>query len=399
MTKLSSGSSSAGSADGSATKGLRIGAVIVRQNWRSDGKDDTLECGQFELDSITAQGPPSTITIKGTSLPYNSTVRQTLKSKSWEEYNLSGIANEIANKNGMTCMFLSASNPEYTRVEQYRTSDIAFLEKLCHDAGCSLKVSNNIIIVFDQAEYEAKAPIKTISKGKSGGYVKYKLSTDENDMYTSCRVSYTNSKGKTISATAYSDTYDKDSKTNQCLEVKQKVSSESEAKALAEKMLRLHNKYELTASFTFPGDPALVAGCTVLLSGWGPWNGKYIITQAKHKVDGSGYTTQINLRMVLTGGVSSGTGTDSSSDANGGSTGNDSGNGEGASEYKVGDRVMCNSGVHTFVNGKRMQAWVPTKVLYVRRVEKDGDVLLLSTSMDIDEYTGRVYASDVHKVG
>lgn len=285
--------------EGAASKGMKIQAVIARQNWNGDGKDEVLDCGQFELDNVSASGPPSTITIKGTSLPYSTTIRQTKKSKSWENYNLSGISNEIASKNGMTCMFLTKNNPSYSRVEQYRQSDITFLQKLCQDAGCSLKVSNNILVIFDQGEYEQKPPVRIIQRGKKGGYSKYKLSTAENDRYTSCRVSYTDSNGKLITATAYTKDYDKDADNNQCLEIHQKVSSVAEAKKLAEKMLRLHNKFEFTASFTFPGDTTLVAGCTVELSGWGAWNGNYIIKQAKHSVSRSGYTTQITLRKAL----------------------------------------------------------------------------------------------------
>jgi phage protein D len=65
--------------------------------------------------------------------------------------------------------------------------------------------------------------------------------------------------------------------------------------------MRLYNKYEYTVSLTFPGDPALITGRTVLLTGWGAFDGKYIIKQAKHSVTGSGYTTQISLRHVLEG--------------------------------------------------------------------------------------------------
>ena len=57
--------------------------------------------------------------------------------------------------------------------------------------------------------------------------------------------------------------------------------------------------YEFEASFTFLGDTRLVAGNTVELDGFGAWNGKYIIKQAKHSVSSSGYTTQISLRKVL----------------------------------------------------------------------------------------------------
>lgn len=64
-------------------------------------------------------------------------------------------------------------------------------------------------------------------------------------------------------------------------------------------MLRLHNKFEFTAAFTFPGNPSLVAGNAVTLQGWGAFDGKYIIKQAKHSITSSGYTTQITLRKSL----------------------------------------------------------------------------------------------------
>ena len=45
---------------------MKIQAVIVQRNWDGDGKDRVLDCGEFELDSIKAAGPPATVTIKGT---------------------------------------------------------------------------------------------------------------------------------------------------------------------------------------------------------------------------------------------------------------------------------------------------------------------------------------------
>ncbi|WP_050698004.1 SH3 domain-containing protein [Anaeromassilibacillus senegalensis] len=286
----------------SGTKGLRIQAVIVRENWTGDGKDLILDCGQFALDSIDASGPPAVITIKGTSLPYSSQIRQTKKSKAWESYTLSGLANEMAASNGMTCLYLAANVPFYERVEQYNTSDINFLSTLCHNAGISLKATNNVLVLFDQASYEAKSAVLTIKRG-DGTYTKYKLSVGQADIqYSSCRVSYVNpSTGKCIQAIAYVEEYKSDSKKNQQLEVKAKVSSIAEAKDLAEKRLRLHNKYERTATFTLPGNPNLAAGVTVFLSGWGAWDGKYIAKQAKHSVTDSGYTVQVQLRRVLEG--------------------------------------------------------------------------------------------------
>ncbi len=359
-----------------AERGLRISAAIVRENWHGDGKDELLDCGCFELDSVVAQGPPSTVTIKGTSLPYTASVRQVEKSRSWESYSLSGIANELAHSNGMACMFLSANDPRYDRREQYRMSDIAFLQALCRDAGCSLKVTNNIIVIFDQAEYEKKRPVMTITPG--GGYTKYKLSTGTNNTYSSCRVSWVTSSGEVIEATTYAEDYKENDEKKQCLEISRKVSGVAEAEALAAKYLRLHNKYELTASFTFPGDTRLLAGCVVTLSGWGAFDGRYVIKKAVHKIANSGYTTQIELRRALA--------SDSDSETADGSVG----------KYESGDLVLCNDGVQYFATGEYMQAWVPVTALYVRQSSKDGTMLLLSTDPAADVYTGWVYASDVH---
>lgn len=310
-----SGTTSGGAATNSA-KGVQLSASIVLMNANGDGKDQVLDCGLFELDSVDMQGPPSSMTIKGTSLSYSSTMRQTLKSKSWENTTLKDITTAIASANGMGVLFESTNNPKYTRVEQYQMSDITFLQTLCHNAGCSLKATNNIIVVFDQAEYENKPAVKIIRFGEKGGYSKYKLSTDANNCYTSCRVYYTTPSGSVISATEYADNYREGSDSQQCLQVRQKVSSVAEAQQLAHKMLRLHNKFEFGATFTLPGDVSLVAGCAVELADFGMWDGKYIIRTAKHTVSPSGYTTQIILRKALEDNVSvAGNSTSSGSDS------------------------------------------------------------------------------------
>ncbi len=293
-----------GEADGggvSADAGLKMEAVILRENWAGDGKDSLLPCGEFELDSVAASGPPAVINIKGTSLPFTAQVRQTKKSKAWENYTLSGIANEIAGANGMVCMYESAADPFYSRVEQIKTSDIQFLETLCHKAGISLKATNRTLVLFDQAAYESKAAVFTIRR-RSGAYTKYKLNVGTADtQYSSCRVSYVDPTGKCIEGIAKVEDYKADAKNNQQLEITAKVADKDEAKALAEKLLRKHNRYAKTASFTLPGNPDLVAGVTVMLEKWGGWDGKYIVTQAKHTVGGSGYTVQVRLRRVLEG--------------------------------------------------------------------------------------------------
>lgn len=64
----------------------------------------------------------------------------------------------------------------------------------------------------------------------------------------------------------------------------------------------------------------------------------------------------------------------------------------------VGDAVKCNAGVTKFSNGVKMASWVPSAKLYVRKIESNGKILLVSTEKTKAVYTGRVNASDVHKI-
>lgn len=72
--------------------------------------------------------------------------------------------------------------------------------------------------------------------------------------------------------------------------------------------------------------------------------------------------------------------------------------GSTGTSFSVGDKVKCNAGVKKFSNGVTMASWVPSATLYVRQVESNGKILLVSTEPTKQVYTGRVNASDVHKI-
>ena len=74
----------------------------------------------------------------------------------------------------------------------------------------------------------------------------------------------------------------------------------SEAEKLAKKRLREKNKDEWTMSVDMPGDFRMLAATTVNVLGFGKFDGKYIITSAKHQISG-GYTTSVEMRRCLNG--------------------------------------------------------------------------------------------------
>lgn len=283
--------------EAAAGPGLVISTTIVKQGWLE--REETLTSGNCELDSVAVKGPPAAVTIKATGLAFSGAIRQIKRSRAWENCAMETIANQIAANGGTRCMFEAAKNPRYSRMEQDSESDIAFLERLCKDAGLALKCTDGMIVIFDPVEYERQAPIMTITQ--SGGYIDYELKSKTADTkYTSCRVSYWDSTAaRLIEGTVFADGYDPENGEDRRLELHERVESEAEALALAAKRLKLYNRYSRMAAFTMAGNVALMAGRTVELKGWGGWDGKYMIAEARHTVDGDGgYETHITLRKV-----------------------------------------------------------------------------------------------------
>lgn len=283
-----------------ASKGSELAAVIIQKNWYSDGRDRVLDCGVFQIDSIDGSGPPSKVTIKGGSIPYTSTIRTQKKTRAWEKINLSSIAKEIAKKNGLRCMFESSFDPLFPRKEQVQESDITFLQRLCKAAGISLKVTAKMIVLFDAADYEGKDAVRRIRHG-AADVLRYSFNTKFQDAaYSGCHVTYTDP----IAKTTYDETFKipgESKGSGQVLEINEKVSSDAEAKIIAQKRLREKNGQQFTAGFDLVGDASLVAGVTVQVEGYGAFDGKYIVETATHSVSSSGYKTNLKLRRVLEG--------------------------------------------------------------------------------------------------
>lgn len=316
--KLTSVSNASSSSTIRRMKKLQINASITRED---GGKKITTKCGLFELDDVKASGPPSTITIKASSLAYSG-IRKTKNDRSWENYTLKGIAEEIADRHGLGVLFDADVDPGYDRIEQSEQTDIALLKKLCQDVGYGLKITDNQIVIYDQAKYEAMQEIATFTFGDHS-YIKWSLSTGDGQVkYDACEVSYTNpATGKPFKGVAYTEEYqeklneekakaseekskksksDKKDDTIETLVINnQRVGSNDEAQALAEKLLKLNNKFERETTLTVLGNPNYCAGMTVRLKNWGYWSGKYQISKVKHDVTpNNGYVCALTLRKV-----------------------------------------------------------------------------------------------------
>lgn len=289
-------------------KGAVLDATLAAAAWDSlEAPAKSLHLGLFEIDEITSGGYPSEVQIKAVSVPYNTSLRGVERTRSWEKAELRRIAGDIAADAGLELVYDAEDNPIIDRAEQTQQSDLSFLLALCNDAGMALKVCSNQIVIFDEADYEAADPIATIVKpGASYTPVKdmdyisavtgYRFSSKVRDVYASCHVKYRQSKTKAYIEASFAAP----GKQGKTLEISEQVESVAEAEKLARKRLREKNREEVTAAFDLPGNSSLLAGVTVNILGFGKFDGKYIVSAARHDV-GSGYKTGLELRRCLDG--------------------------------------------------------------------------------------------------
>lgn len=278
--------------------GAAIVGKAVRQNWETEGKVETLPLGQFEIDEIEVNNPPSTVAIKAISVPESSSLRGEEKNRSWEKTKLSVVAGDISAKSKLKLYFDVDDDPEYDSIEQTSETDLAFLMRLCGDAGLCLKVTGTQVIIIDEEKYENRPPVKTFTKGDPE-IKSFRGRTTTQGLYSSCHVEYHSPKRRKNVTFTY--TPKNAPKTGRTLLINQRVASVKEAERLAKKKLREANKNAVNVSITKVGDNALVAGHTVTLKGYGKvFDGKYIITQITRS-QRSGYEMSMELRKCLEG--------------------------------------------------------------------------------------------------
>jgi phage protein D len=281
------------------------------------GARGQLYCGKFYVDTLGVSGSPRIFTMRAVSIPLNKPIRKKLKSKAWEKKTLKGIAEEIAKEAGVSLIFDSEENPSFDRQDQNRESDLKFLSRLCEEAGLSLKLTDDTIVIFDQSSYEKKAPIKTLELGVSD-ILSWDFEQAQSDTYKSCTVTYRDPKKK-VKGSAASYNMDlqkvKTTKKNAAVlsytyvdpaadengqeyELKKRAKSLDDAKRLAKATLRGLNMRRVTGNMSVVGDISLVAGVVVECRGFGSFDGNFIIEQATHTVNTGGYVTNVALRRV-----------------------------------------------------------------------------------------------------
>ena len=275
------------------SKGDKITASIICHDWFSENDTQELPCGEFEVDEISYKAPPRTLEIKATSSKVKGNATREKHNKSWENVNLQTICSDIAGANNLTLYYDCQTDYKIERREQIESSDLEFLKKLCANYDLSVKVSDGKLIVFSEEEYQDKSSVASLDADKDY-IINYSFSSKSSQVYSKAHVRYHHAvKDETFDVTEEDDSVEG---SERILEINERVENESEARSVAKKKLSEKNSREITGSITLMGDVRFAAGVNIDLSGFGMFDGKYMLESVTHKVT-QGYNTTLNIKM------------------------------------------------------------------------------------------------------
>ena len=186
-------------------KGDTLKPVIQTRNWNGDGQIQAFACGTFQVDDFSfSGGPPIRLSLEGLALPADSSFKTTQRTLTYEDATLQEIGQEIAGRAGIA-LFYEADTISIKRIEQTNQSDCEFYNKLVTDYGLVLKIYDNRLVVFSEAQYEAKAAKLTLTEAdfEPG----WSWDTTLEGTYTGIKYQYTNAdQNKTFTVEAGSET-------------------------------------------------------------------------------------------------------------------------------------------------------------------------------------------------
>ncbi|MBS9780863.1 MAG: hypothetical protein KGV56_00035 [Gammaproteobacteria bacterium] len=252
--------------------------------------------GDFELDEIAYNHPPSVVTLRALSTGLSKSNR-TLKAKSYENTTLSGIIKTVAKRMKLQ-LTGEIKEVSITRVTQYQESDVAFLTRLAREYGHSFKIVKDKLVFTPIDKLSEQQPIMTLLPTD---IITVSLRDRISSVAKSVKVvGYDSKKKRKISKKRKAKTVRKNSLTNYDeLKIITKAENSEQMQARADAATLDQAQEQCAGSITLWGNPQLVAGLTVKLTNFGKFSGLYLINQSRHSVSRSeGYKTVIEIKMV-----------------------------------------------------------------------------------------------------
>lgn len=269
-------------------KGDKIKPTIRTFNWDGEGTTDKLPCGTYTIDTFSFRGGPIRLTMDGLALPSTSGFKTTDRSHTYKKTTLKAIGQKVASRAGLKLHY-SAKTIKVEKVEQDNQPDCTFYSELLTKYGLAMKLYSNKLVVFDEATYEAKKVVATLTPKDFDP--NWSWDTSLAGTYTGVKYKYTNSdKKKTYTVTA--------GKGKRILKCSEPAQNLSEAATIALAALNNANKGTTTMSITMRSNRKIIATSCVQINGLGKLSGKYFVEEVTHTLGDGGYKMKLALRKV-----------------------------------------------------------------------------------------------------
>lgn len=250
-----------------------------------------VKAGTFTVDEIELSGPPDVVRIRSLAAGVNSPIR-TKVSAAHENITLKQIAETIASKHGMKVVG-DIENVRINRITQNRESDLAFLARLSAEYGYLFSVRENDLVFTSMEKLEKGDSVLEIDRTD---LISWTFTDKTISTFEKTSVAHTDPmSGNTFAYTAAQE----GTQSTDTQEVRTRVENSRQAELKAQAAQRAQNTKEITANFTVPGNPLLVAGNNIKLTGLGKISGKFAILRSRHSITrGGGYTTTVEVKRT-----------------------------------------------------------------------------------------------------
>jgi uncharacterized protein len=254
-----------------------------------------LPCGDFQIDQLELGGPPDTFTMRCLAAYITPAIR-TRNSIGYENQTLLGIAQTIAGKYGLAVV----SAPDvidiaFQRVTQKHETDLAFLKRLALEHDYDFTVRGLLLVFYSRATLAAIPPALAVTRKDVESF---EFRNRSHHTYRGAQVAYQNPSSKSLiaqSAAAIAPV-----STSDILKVVARCENGQQALLMAQAALNAENLLFTDASLVMPGSILMASGNTIQISGFGEFDGPYIILVARHRLDRAhGYTTRLEVSRVF----------------------------------------------------------------------------------------------------
>jgi phage protein D len=277
------------------------------QNWYPE-KGDTvvlnigykdephLPCGEFEIDEIEFSGSRTSgdiVHLRGIAAPFKKSIREK-RTIAYENVTLSKVVRLIAGRNGMNAVVELASDPGFKRIDQKQKADLTFLRELAEKYNASVKVQGNTVYFISNDRLKERKPALTIERKD---IISYALRDKTHNIYKGIIITYHDPKTKKL--LKYREDWTGYKAGADYLKINEKVESLEEARIRARAEKHKYDSKEKTGRITMPGNPQVMAGLVVALSGFGLMDGNWLIERTRHTVSRTGgWVTELEVRRV-----------------------------------------------------------------------------------------------------